>query len=67
MLYIIYGGINNRKKSLQLFGYFKTFIYLCIVQGITKADLNEYIILRYATHTALCETSDVDHPQDKPR
>ena len=46
MLYIIYGGIKYYKKSLQLFGIFKTFIYLCHVQGITKADLNEYIISR---------------------
>ena len=47
MLYIIYGGIKIIiKKSLQLFGYLKTFVYICTVQWITKADLNEYIISR---------------------
>lgn len=34
MLYIIYGGIKYYKKTLKLFGYFKSFVYLCHVKVI---------------------------------
>ena len=34
MPYIIYGGIKYYKKTLKLFGYLKSFVYLCTVQGI---------------------------------
>ena len=51
MLYIIYGGIKIKKKTLQLFGILKTFIYLCIVnKGLQKYTLISYIIFAILIH-----------------